>query len=142
VAFVTTSGCALCRALRPVLESVGSEYEGRVAVVGVDAANDPDDARALGAFAVPLLVALRDGREVSRRLGAAGAADVRAIFEAALGGAPVGHSRLSRSERSLRVLAGLGLAAVGLATGPRWLLVGLGTAVLALGAADLFRRPR
>jgi hypothetical protein len=108
----------------------------------VDAAVDPDGARALGAFAVPLLVALRDGREVSRRLGATGAAEVRSIFEAALGGVAVGLSGLSRGERSLRALAGLGLVAVGLATGPRWLLVSLGAVVLALAFVDLVRRPR
>jgi hypothetical protein len=110
----------------------------------VDAADDPEGARALGAFAVPLLVALRDGREVSRRLGAAGPADVRSVFEAALGGVGVEPSGLSRVERSLRALAGLGLVAVGLATGPRWLLVGLGAVVLALALAfaDLVRRAR
>lgn len=142
VAVVTTPGCAACRALRPALESVGSEYDGRVAVVPVNAADHPDEARALGAFAVPLLVALRDGREVSRRLGATGPADVRSVFEAALGGVGMEPSRLSRVERSLRALAGLGLAAVGLATGPRWLLVGLGAVVLALAFADLVRRAR
>jgi hypothetical protein len=108
----------------------------------VDAADDPEGARALGAFAVPLLVALRDGREVSRRLGAQGAGDVRSVFEEALGGVGVEPSGLSRVERSLRALAGVGLVAVGLATGPRWLLVGLGGVVLALAFADLVRRPR
>lgn len=77
-----------------MLESVGSEYQGRVAVVSVNAADDPEGARALGAFAVPLLVALRDGREVSRRLGVAGVAEVRSIFEAALRGVAAGPSGL------------------------------------------------
>jgi hypothetical protein len=54
----------------------------------------------------------------------------------------VGLSGLSRGERSLRALAGLGLVAVGLATGPRWLLVSLGAVVLALAFVDLVRRPR
>jgi hypothetical protein len=124
------------------VESVGSEYQGRVAVVTVDAAVDPESARALGGFVVPLLVALRDGRPVARKLGAAGAADVRAVFEASLGGAPAAPSRLSPLERSLRALTGLGLVAIGLATGPRWLLVGLGGALLVLAFLDLARRPR
>jgi hypothetical protein len=120
----------------PVAESVGSEYQARVEVVRVDATIEPEDARALGAFAVPLLVALRDGRERGRKLRAATAADVRALFEAALGNAPVAALGLSRSDRALRVLAGLGLAAIGLATGPRWGFVALGGVLLGFAFRD------
>jgi len=102
-----------------------------VRLVPIDAAVDPEGARALRAYVVPLLVALRDGREHGRRLGAATAADVRAVFEAALSGGPVAPAGVSRSERALRLLAGLGLVAVGLATGPQWVLVVAGAALLA-----------
>lgn len=119
-------------------ESVGSEYQGRVRLVPVDAAVDPEGARALGAFVVPLLVALRDGREHGRRLGAATVADVRAVFEAALGNAPVALG-LSRSDRALRILAGLGLAAIGFASGPRWGFVALGGVLLAFAFRDRLR---
>jgi hypothetical protein len=122
--------------LKPVAESVGSEYQGRVRLVPVDAAVDPEGARALGAFVVPLLVALRDGREHGRRLGAATVADVRAVFEAALENAPVAALGLSRSDRALRILAGLGLAAIGLASGPRWGFVALGGVLLAFAFRD------
>ena len=124
-----------------MLESVDSEYQGRVRLVRVGAAEDPGDARALGTFAVPLLVALRDGQERARKLGAATAPEVRAVFEAALGNAPAADSGLSRNERALRLLAGLGLVAIGLATGPRWVLVGLGVALVLLAVHDrLLRR--
>ena len=124
------------------MESVGSEYQGRVTVVAVDASDDPETARALGAFAVPLLVALLDGRERARRVGAATASDVRAVYAAALGEGPVPTADLPPAERFLRALAGLGLVAVGLASGPRWLLVGLGGALLALAVLSgrRFRR--
>ncbi len=90
---------------------------------------------------MPLLVALRDGQERARKLGAATAAEVRAVFEAALGNAPAADSGLSRNERALRLLAGLGLVAIGLATGPRWVLVGLGVALVLLAVHDrLLRR--
>ena len=123
-----------------MLESVDSEYRDRVALLHVDAAEDPDGANDLGAFAVPLLVALRDGQEHARKLGAATAAEVRAVFEAALGNAPAADSGLSRNERALRLLAGLGLVAIGLATGPRWVLVGLGSGLLVLAVHDLVLR--
>ena len=123
-----------------MLESVDSEYQGRVALVRVDAAVDPDAARALGTFAVPLLVALRDGGEHARKLGAANAAEVRAVFEAALGNAAVPDPGLSRKERALRLLSGLGLVAIGLATGLRWVLVGLGVALVFLAVHDRLRR--
>ena len=124
-----------------MLESVDSEYRDRVTLVRVDAAEDPDTARALGALAVPLLVALHDGREHARKLGSADAGDVRAVFEAALGNAPVAGPGVSRTERALRLLAGLGLVVVGLATGPRWVLVGLGAGLVLLAVHDrLLRR--
>lgn len=124
-----------------MLESVDSEYRDRVTLVRVDAAEDPDTARALGALAVPLLVALRDGHEHVRKLGAADTGDVRAVFEAALGNAPVAGLGVSRTERALRLLAGLGLVVVGLATGPRWVLVGLGAGLVLLAVYDrLLRR--
>ena len=132
-------GAVHCRALGPVLESVDSEYQGRVALVRVDAAVDPDAARALGTFAVPLLVALRDGREHSRKLGAATATDVRVVFEAALAGGPVAPAGVSRNERALRLLAGTGLVAIGLATGPRWVLVATGAAFLVFAFHDRLR---
>ena len=44
-----------------MLESVDSEYRDRVALVRVDAAEDPETARALGTLAVPLLVGLGIG---------------------------------------------------------------------------------
>ena len=122
-----------------MLESVDSEYRDRVELVRVDAAEDPDTARALGTLAVPLLVALRDGREHARRLGAATAAEVRAVFEAALAGGPALPAGLPRNERALRLLAGLGLVAIGLATGPRWVLVGLGIALVFLAVHDRLR---
>ena len=63
------------------------------------------------------------------------------MFEAALGNAPAADSGLSRNERALRLLAGLGLVAIGLATGPRWVLVGLGVALVLLAVHDrLLRR--
>jgi thioredoxin-like negative regulator of GroEL len=123
-----------------VVESVDSEYQGRVQLVRVDAAEDPDGARALGGFLVPLLVAQCDGREHARKLGAATAAEVRAVFEAALAGGPIASAGISRNERALRLLAGLGLVGVGLATGPRWALVAAGATLLVLAFHDLLRR--
>ena len=108
-------------------------------LVRVDAAEDPDTARALGTLAVPLLIALRDGREHARRLGAATAAEVRAVFEAALADGPALPAGVSRNERALRLLAGAGLAAIGFSTGPRWVLVGLGVALVFLAVHDRLR---
>jgi hypothetical protein len=122
-----------------VLESVDSEYQGRVAVVRIDAAEDPDGARGLGAFVVPLLVALRDGREHARKVGAATRAEVRAVFGAALADGPVAPAGVSRNERALRLLAGLGLVGIGLATGPRWGLAVAGAALLVLAFHDRLR---
>jgi hypothetical protein len=47
---------------------------------------------------------------------------------------------VSRNECALRLLAGLGLVAIGLATGPRWVLVAAGAAFLVFAFHDRLRR--
>jgi hypothetical protein len=46
---------------------------------------------------------------------------------------------VSRTERALRLLAGFGLVAIGLATGPRWALVAAGAVLLVLAFHDRLR---
>jgi len=69
--------CGPCRTVGPILEQLAGEFAGRCKVVKVNV----DDAPALGARfgvqGIPTLVLLRDGREVSRQVGAAPAGRLR-----------------------------------------------------------------
>lgn len=76
--------CAPCKAMKPVLEDLAFEYEGRVKFVGldVDAASnmtETDHVRSL-----PTLTLFKDGQIVTSMVGAKPAAVVREWIEKAI----------------------------------------------------------
>ena len=56
--------------IAPVLEDLAARHAGRVKVVKVDVDANPGLAARFAAQSIPLLVALREGREVDRIVGA------------------------------------------------------------------------
>ncbi|MFP5451677.1 MAG: thioredoxin [Thermoleophilia bacterium] len=62
--------CGPCRAVAPVLERLASERAGRLKVVKVNVDEEPALSARFGAQSIPLLVLIRDGREVGRQVGA------------------------------------------------------------------------
>jgi thioredoxin 2 len=64
------SWCGPCRIISPVLEDLAARHSGRLKIVKVDVDANPELAARFGAQSIPLLVALSDGREVDRIVGA------------------------------------------------------------------------
>jgi thioredoxin 2 len=62
--------CGPCRKIAPVLADVAARHAGRIKVVKVDVEAEPALAARFDARSIPLLVVLRDGREVDRIVGA------------------------------------------------------------------------
>ena len=62
--------CEPCRMISPVLEDLAGRHAGRLKVVKVDVDDNPGLAARFGALSIPLLVVIRDGREVDRIVGA------------------------------------------------------------------------
>ena len=62
--------CGPCRMISPVLEDLAGRHAGRLKVVKVDVDANPGLAARFGAQSIPLLVVIRDGREVDRIVGA------------------------------------------------------------------------
>ena len=62
--------CAPCRMISPVLEDLAKRHAGQLKVVKVDVDANPGLAARFGAQSIPLLVVIRDGREVDRVVGA------------------------------------------------------------------------
>ena len=62
--------CGPCRMIAPTLQDLATRHAGRLKVVKVDVDANPQLAARHGAQSIPLLVALRDGREVDRVVGA------------------------------------------------------------------------
>jgi thioredoxin 2 len=62
--------CGPCRMIAPVLQDLAARHAGRLKVVKVDVDANPGLGARFGAQSIPLLVALRDGQEVDRVVGA------------------------------------------------------------------------
>ncbi len=62
--------CGPCRMISPVLQELAARHAGQVKVVKVDVDASPGLAQRFQAQSIPLLVVLRDGREVDRIVGA------------------------------------------------------------------------
>lgn len=62
--------CGPCRMISPVLEDLAGRHAGHLKVVKVDVDANPRLAARFGAQSIPLLVVIRDGREVDRIVGA------------------------------------------------------------------------
>jgi thioredoxin 2 len=62
--------CGPCRMIAPVLEDLAARHAGKVKVVKVNVDEEPQLGARFDARSIPLLVVLRDGREVDRIVGA------------------------------------------------------------------------
>lgn len=62
--------CGPCRMIGPVLADLAARHAGRLKVVKVDVDANPGLAATFDARSIPLLVVMRDGREVDRIVGA------------------------------------------------------------------------
>ena len=76
--------CGPCRMQAPVLEELAAELDGRARIAKVNVDEAPHLAARLRVQAIPLLVLLRNGREVSRFVGLQAKVDLaRAIAQVA-----------------------------------------------------------
>jgi thioredoxin 2 len=62
--------CGPCRMIAPVLEELAARHAGRLKVVKVNVDEEPALGARFDARSIPLLVVLREGREVDRIVGA------------------------------------------------------------------------
>jgi thioredoxin 2 len=62
--------CGPCRMVAPVLADLAARHAGKLKVVKVNVDEEPALGGRFGAHSIPLLVVLRDGREVDRVVGA------------------------------------------------------------------------
>lgn len=127
--------CAECKAMQPDLDDVAKEFADRVDVRMINAADELETVKRLGVRATPSLIGVREGEEVFRSVGRRSHTELYRLFEAVGSGGPV--PKYSRQDAVVRVSAGLALLGVGLAGGPVWPLVILGTAVLIYGTAPV-----
>ena len=74
--------CPPCRRLAPTIDTLATDYEGRLSVAKVDVDSCPDVAQRYGIQSIPTLILFRGGRAVDKRLGALPMDDLRQFVDA------------------------------------------------------------
>lgn len=76
--------CGPCRTIAPVLESLASEWQGRILVAKVNVDHCPDLASRYGVSGIPTLILFEGGEPLERLQGAMPKETIRAKLEQAL----------------------------------------------------------
>jgi thioredoxin 1 len=122
--------CGPCKAVKPILEKLSNEYAGRVDLWQINADDSLDLLRKLGVYGIPTLIVYRDGKELSRYIGAKPAKALQSMFETLSSGGIPGPATLAVQDRILRVGAGSAVAWIGWIMNSNWLLYILGGALI------------
>lgn len=73
--------CGPCRMLKPVLEKLADEYQGRFLLAKVDSDQNQDIARQFAVRGIPTVIGIVNGREVARFTGAQPESSVREFLD-------------------------------------------------------------
>jgi thioredoxin 2 len=76
--------CGPCRTIGPLVEQAGRDLAGQLKVVKVNVDVAPEVSQRFGVQGIPTLLLLRNGREVSRQVGALPGHALRAWIESQL----------------------------------------------------------
>ncbi|BCG45648.1 Thioredoxin [Citrifermentans bremense] len=76
--------CAPCKAIAPLIDTVASEYEGRVKVGKVNVDDNPATPGKYGVRGIPTVILLKDGKVVDQVVGAIPKAQLEALIKKAL----------------------------------------------------------
>src|SRR5512133_4166028 len=73
--------CGPCKMVKPILEKLAKEYDGRVDLWQINADENQDLLRELKIYGIPTLIVYRNGREALRYVGAKPANTMKTLFE-------------------------------------------------------------
>jgi thioredoxin len=118
--------CGPCKMVKPILEKLAQEYNGRVDLWQINADDNQDLLQELKVYGIPTLIFYRDGKETLRQVGAKSASALRNLFETLATGEEPTLVGLSSMDRFIRMGAGMAVAAIGWATHANWILFLLG----------------
>lgn len=76
-----TPTCGPCRFIKPLLEKLAEEYDGKVKVVAINVADHGERFFALGGHSVPLVIAYHCGNEISRKAGTRPYSEFKSEFQ-------------------------------------------------------------
>ena len=76
--------CAPCKAIAPLIDTVASEYEGRIKVGKVNVDDNPATPGKYGVRGIPTVILLKDGKVVDQVVGAIPKSQLEALIKKAL----------------------------------------------------------
>ncbi len=76
--------CGPCKAIGPALEEIGQELAGQVTVAKVNIDDNPETPNAFAVTGIPTLILFKDGKPVSKKVGAAPKSVLKQWVEASL----------------------------------------------------------
>jgi len=62
--------CGPCQMIKPMIDELATDYEGKAKVVKVDVDASPETAQKFGVMSIPTLIFIKGGEEVERLTGA------------------------------------------------------------------------
>jgi len=122
--------CGPCKMVKPTLEKLARDYDGRVDFWQVNADDNPDLVRRLGIHSIPTLVAYQEGREVARYTGTKSAGTYQALFAALAVGMTPSPAGLTSADRFIRFGGGLVVIGIGISLHVHWLIFVPGAALM------------
>lgn len=78
------SWCPPCRAMSPVVDELGAQFEGRATIAKVDVDANAELAARYSVASIPTFILFKDGEEVSRSMGVQPAEELAAAIESVL----------------------------------------------------------
>jgi thioredoxin 1 len=76
--------CGPCKAMKPMIEQIASEYAGQLTVATVDVDQNNQTVYRLGVRAVPTVVLFKNGQVFAQKVGLPRKADLTALIERAV----------------------------------------------------------
>ena len=76
--------CAPCKAIAPLIDSIASEYEGRVKVGKVNVDDNPATPGKYGVRGIPTVILFKDGKVLDQVVGAIPKTQLEALIKKAL----------------------------------------------------------
>jgi thioredoxin 1 len=116
ILYFTGTNCRICKLMTPLVVETAEDFEDEVVFAPVDVAQNSARASEYSVMAVPTIVAISDGREVGRAVGAQTPGALTRIFSAAASGVPARHVMNPR-DRMLRLGLVFALGVLALTTG-------------------------
>jgi thioredoxin 1 len=118
--------CGPCRMVKPTLEKLAQEYDGRVAFWEINADESQELLRTLKVYGIPTLVAYESGTEKARYVGAKPANVLKSLFESLSTGRTPEPNQISTRDRVIRLLIGTTILGMGWNLHYNWLLLIIG----------------